>query len=61
MNKRRFWAEIHRHWKSEPRVGFFEIYCSKDDVKKVKHICHSHGVECDADEFINQAIVIVKL
>lgn len=59
--KRRFWAEIHRHWKSEPRFNHYEIYCSRDDVAKVKHICKTFGVACDAEEFVNQAIVIVKL
>lgn len=59
--KRKFWAEIHRHWKSEPRFGYFEIYCSKHDVAKVKHICKEYGVEFDVYEFVNQAIVSVKL
>ena len=59
MNKRRFWAEIRRHWKYEARFDHYEIYCNRRDIPKVREICREHNVAFEVNEFVNQATVII--
>lgn len=60
-NKRRFWMEIHRHWKSEARFNHYQIYATKSDVPKVLQLCNEYGIECEVSNCVDVSIVVVKL
>lgn len=61
MNKRMFWMEIHRHWKSEPRYKCYNIYVPKCDVPKVLHLCKQYGIESSVCDCIDESIITVML